>query len=169
MPSRQFIQVGPDHKLIWQGHSYPCALGKGGLTLDKSEGDGATPVGTFGLNYVLFRPDRVKCPITSLKTYALNQSAGWCDAPDHQAYNQAVDLPFESSHEKLWREDHIYDIIVVLNHNQNPTIPHKGSAIFFHLARENFKSTEGCVAVELNVMLRILKTIKPQTCLKITA
>jgi L,D-peptidoglycan transpeptidase YkuD (ErfK/YbiS/YcfS/YnhG family) len=153
------IVVRADGSLTFQDKTYRCALGKGGLKSDKKEGDGATPVGQFTLRYILYRADRIKTPQTTLKTYPIEATAGWCDDPDHPEYNRPVTLPFSASHEKLYRDDHIYDIIVVLGHNDNPPIPNKGSAVFFHLARPHFTATEGCVAVNLDDMLEILTKI----------
>lgn len=161
------IQVTPDNKLVWQGETYDCALGKGGVQADKREGDGATPVGRFPLRYVLFRKDRIKCPVTTLNVREIHENDGWCDDPTHPDYNCPVALPFTASHEKLWRNDNIYDVIVVMGHNDDPPVPYKGSAVFFHLAREGFTPTEGCVAVTLDVMVRILKDVDHQTMMEI--
>jgi len=160
MTHHDVMKVYPDGKLIWNGQTYPCAIGKGGIVQDKKEGDGATPVGRFPLKQVYYRPDRLKQPETILQTQAISSTDGWCDDPEHVAYNKPIKLPFKASHEELWRDDHIYDVIVVLGHNDNPPIPGKGSAIFFHIARNGFTGTEGCVAVALTDMLHILKSIQ---------
>jgi len=169
MSQHNMIHVSPDKKLKWQGKLYPCALGKGSIVSDKIEGDGATPTGVFKLRRVIYRSDRLTCPQTSLDAQEMTRTDGWCDDPSHSKYNQAVTLPFPASHEELWREDHIYDIIVILGHNDAPAIPHKGSAVFFHLAREGFTPTQGCVAVKLDDMLEILKTIESNVHMEITA
>ncbi len=155
------IHVSSEGKLQFNGKSYPCALGKNGIRTDKSEGDNATPVGRFALRRVLYRADRLFEPETALDTQALHYNDGWCDDPSHVAYNHPVKTPFQASHELLWRDDHIYDVIVVLGHNDDPPVPNKGSAIFFHLAREGYSSTEGCIAVSLEDMLDILKQVTP--------
>ncbi|SCA56373.1 conserved hypothetical protein [Candidatus Terasakiella magnetica] len=162
------LQVTGDQTLTFQGKTYKCALGKSGMTQDKCEGDGATPLGTYALRRVLYRADRLEKPETILKTHAIKSYDGWCDAPNHPLYNRPVCLPFSASHEKLSREDHIYDIIVVLGHNDDPPIPGKGSAIFFHLARENYEGTEGCVAIKRADMLDILATVDDTAVIKIT-
>jgi L,D-peptidoglycan transpeptidase YkuD (ErfK/YbiS/YcfS/YnhG family) len=153
------IEVCADGTLIWQGKTYRCALGKNGLRHDKKERDNATPVGRYAIRRVLYRPDKISGIETGLDTCALEADDGWCDDPAHPEYNTPVKLPFTASHEVLWRDDHIYDIIVILGHNDDPPIPGKGSAIFFHLARENYEGTEGCIAVKLEDMLEILKSL----------
>ncbi|NVK18673.1 MAG: L,D-transpeptidase family protein [Methylocystaceae bacterium] len=161
------IEVTSDHKLVWQAQVFDCALGKGGVKEDKREGDGATPVGRFALRYALYRADRIERPVTALNVREIHENDGWCDDPDHSGYNRPVTLPFPASHEKLWRDDHIYDMIVVMGHNDNPPVPYKGSAVFFHLAHPDFTPTEGCVAVNLDVMRHILKGVDNQTVMDI--
>ena len=153
------ILVQADNTLIYGGKTYRCALGKGGVKSDKVEGDGATPTGAFALRYILYRADRIKKPDSALKIRAIGETDGWCDDPQHADYNRPVTLPFSASHEKLYRADHIYDIIVVLGHNDSPPIPGKGSAVFFHLARDQYVPTEGCVAVNLTDMREILAQV----------
>lgn len=141
----------------------PCALGRSGLRHAKREGDGATPIGRFGLARVLYRADRVRRPVTALPTTRLRPDDGWCDDPGDRAYNQPVRLPYRGRHERLWRADHVYDIIVVIDFNTAPARHGFGSAIFLHLARDDFGPTEGCVAIPLAAMLRILPRIGPHT------
>src|SRR5580698_7995560 len=114
-----------------------CALGpRGVIAADaKREGDGATPAGAWPIRRVLYRPDRRPSPTTALPVQALQPDDGWCDAPDDPAYNRQVKLPYPASAEHLWREDGIYDLIVVLGHNDDPVLPYMGSAIFLHLAK----------------------------------
>lgn len=140
-----------------------CTLGKGGVigAKQKREGDGATPLGVWRMKRVFYRPDRVARPETRLPVVPLSPHDGWCDAPDHPLYNRPVRLPFASSHETLWREDHVYDVIVELAHNDDPVVPGWGSAIFFHLARPDYRPTEGCVAIALEDMLAALKQAGP--------
>ncbi|WP_417831176.1 L,D-transpeptidase family protein [Terasakiella sp.] len=161
------ILVRADNTLIYGGKTYHCALGKGGVKTDKVEGDGATPTGKFALHYVLYRADRIKKPDSALNVRVIEKTDGWCDDPQHANYNRPVTLPFPASHEKLYRDDHIYDIIVVLGHNDSPPVPGKGSAVFFHLARDQYAPTEGCVAVNLTDMLEILAKITPGETMEI--
>jgi L,D-peptidoglycan transpeptidase YkuD (ErfK/YbiS/YcfS/YnhG family) len=146
---------------------YPCALGHGGRRVDKAEGDGASPVGTWPLRKVFFRPDRLAAPACKLPVTTLSPGDGWCDDPEHVDYNKLVALPHEASCETLWREDHVYDIIVILGHNAEPVVPGAGSAIFFHLARKNYDPTEGCVALALDDMLEVLAKISVDCTLEI--
>lgn len=136
-----------------------CALGTGGVMSaeTKREGDGASPIGAWPVRRVFYRPDRVAEPETGLQTLALTEQDGWCDDPAHPLYNRLVTLPFPASHEKLWRDDHVYDLIVELGHNDDPPVPGMGSAIFMHLARPDYAPTEGCVALaesDLRTLLR---------------
>jgi L,D-peptidoglycan transpeptidase YkuD (ErfK/YbiS/YcfS/YnhG family) len=136
-------------ELVWQGHRVRCALGKGGLkpAADKREGDGASPIGVWPLRRVLWRPDKGPPPKTALPVQAIGPGDGWCDAPLDPAYNRPVALPYPASAERLWRGDDLYDLVVVLGHNDDPVVPGAGSAIFLHLARPDYSPTEGCVAV----------------------
>ncbi|WP_300377445.1 L,D-transpeptidase family protein [Henriciella sp.] len=146
-----------------------CALGKGGIVAaeDKSEGDGASPLGIWEMRRVFWRPDRMEKPETGLPAVPLTLHDGWCDAPEDPLYNCPVQLPYPASCEHLWRDDHIYDIIVELDHNRDPVTPGAGSAIFFHLARENYAGTEGCIAISLDDMKHVLSTCEPGSTLEI--
>ncbi|KZL19627.1 L,D-transpeptidase catalytic domain [Pseudovibrio axinellae] len=148
--------------------TYACSLGRSGLTHTKQEGDGATPIGRFELLNVYYRADRGSCPVTYLPVSPLSPHDGWCDSQEETLYNRPVDLPFTPSHEKMWRDDRLYDIVVVLDYNMYPSIKGEGSAIFFHVAREGFLPTEGCVAVYPEVMHQILEEMAPgdvlETC-----
>ena len=126
-----------------------CALGPAGVLAAgrKREGDGATPAGRWPMRRVLFRPDRGSAPRTSLPVQPLAPNDGWCDAPDDQNYNRPVKLPYPASAEAMWREDGLYDLVVVLGHNDDPPVPGLGSAIFLHCARPDFAPTQGCVAL----------------------
>ena len=136
--------------------TFRCASGRGGLSRDKVEGDGATPIGQFSLGILYYRPDRVQVNNCQLPIFAINETDGWCDDPDHPLYNQLISLPFLASHEKMWRQDHVYDIVIVVNYNISPIIPGKGSAIFIHLARENYEPTAGCIALNQEDLLFII-------------
>jgi L,D-peptidoglycan transpeptidase YkuD (ErfK/YbiS/YcfS/YnhG family) len=156
-------------RLRWNGRDIPCALGRGGVVAAnlKREGDGATPLGDWPMRRVFWRPDRLDKPVTQLPVIALHPDMGWCDDPAHPDYNRQVILPFPASHEKLWREDHIYDLMVVLGYNDDPVIVGKGSAIFLHLARDDFSSTEGCVACARGDLLDLLHAAKLGTALTV--
>lgn len=138
-----------------------CALGRGGVRRDKREGDGATPLGCFHLRRVLYRPDRLPPPATALPVRALTPDDGWCDDPADPRYNHPVRRPYPASHEQLWREDGLYDVIVVLGHNDDPVIPGHGSAVFLHVARPDFSPTAGCIAMALPDLLNLLRHCGP--------
>ncbi len=148
------IVVTPDGTAEWNDRRVPCALGRAGVTRKKHEGDGATPVGCFALRRVLYRDDRGANPTTVLPVAPVHPLDVWCDDPGDPHYNQLVRQPYNASFELLWRDDHIYDIIVVLGYNDDPVVPGRGSAIFLHVARPDFGPTLGCVAVsEANLRL----------------
>lgn len=145
------------------GTAVRCALGRGGLkpAADKREGDGATPIGSWPLRRVLYRPDRGEQPRTALPVTAIAPDDGWCDAADDPAYNQPVRLPYPASAERMWRDDGLYDIVVILGHNDDPVVPGAGSAIFLHLAKPDFSTTEGCVAITRADMEALLAQASP--------
>ncbi|MEM7424691.1 MAG: L,D-transpeptidase family protein [Pseudomonadota bacterium] len=145
-----------------------CAFGRGGLTADKREGDGATPTGNWPLRKLFYRADRLTPPGTGLELQKIESSDGWCDAPGHSLYNQIVQLPFGDSHETLQREDHLYDLMIPMGYNDGPIVPGRGSAIFFHLAREDYQPTEGCVAISRADMELLLPMLSARTILRVT-
>lgn len=151
--------------LLAGGMAAPCALGRAGVTFAKREGDGATPMGRFGLVAVLYRPDRLHRPITALPVHPINAADGWCDDPTDRNYNRPVTLPYPASHERLWREDNLYDVVVILDYNLRKPRPAGGSAIFLHLAAPGLPPTAGCVAVTPESMGRILRRCGPDTSL----
>ncbi len=153
---KKVIAVYPDSKAFFDGKNYDIAIGRNGIKLDKKEGDGATPQGCFLIRRILFRSDRIQLPKTDFKTEEISHDDGWCDDPDDKNYNKQVKLPYLKSAESLWREDNIYDIIVVLGYNDDPVEKTRGSAIFAHLARTGFSPTAGCVAFKKRDLLEIL-------------
>lgn len=136
--------------------SVPCALGSGGLSRHKREGDGATPVGRFALKGGFFRPDRGSRPLSGLKLRPSRRDDGWCDDPASACYNRAVRLPFGSGHERLWRDDRLYDCGLVLDYNLGRTRKGRGSAIFLHVMAEAGTATAGCVALRPGDLRRLL-------------
>jgi L,D-peptidoglycan transpeptidase YkuD (ErfK/YbiS/YcfS/YnhG family) len=133
----------------------------------KAEGDGKTPSGSWRLRYVMYRPDRRSRPKTGLPVTALAPTDGWCDDPADPSYNSPVRLPFNAGHEKLWREDGIYNIIIVLGHNDAPPVPGKGSAIFIHIARPDYRGTEGCLALSEPDLESLLALAQDETFIRI--
>ncbi|WP_051630964.1 L,D-transpeptidase family protein [Afifella pfennigii] len=139
-----------------------AALGRGGMNRVKREGDGATPVGCLTLEWCALRADRRPAmPRPALPTIALSWDDGWCDAPESRRYNRPVRLPFRASAEKMWRGDHLYDVVIGLSWNTAPARRGLGSAIFFHLARPGLTPTEGCVAVPRAMMRLLLPRLRP--------
>lgn len=163
--------VTSDGWLEWPGGRVRCALGPSGVTpaAEKREGDGATPAGVFPIRRVLYRPDRGAAPKTALPVSALEPDDGWCEVPEDPNYNKPIKLPYPASAESLWREDHLYDLVVVIGHNDDPVVRGLGSAIFFHLARPDYSPTQGCVAVSRPDMEKILAALTPGSRLIVKA
>lgn len=148
----------------------PCSIGRGGLIAagDKREGDGATPMGSWPLRGVLLRPDHVKVPERlKLPWRWIRPDDGWSDGVNDPAYNRPVRHPHAYSAERLWREDGLYDVVVVLGHNDAPAVPGAGSAIFWHCWRDG-ATTEGCVAIPKEEMLRLLPNLAATASIEIT-
>jgi L,D-peptidoglycan transpeptidase YkuD (ErfK/YbiS/YcfS/YnhG family) len=157
-------------EISWSDRSYACTLGRGGVRRDKREGDGATPVGRFAFRRLLWRPDRFDvAPRTALPTRALTQDDGWCDWPEDPLYNRPVRLPYPARHERLWRDDALYDLIVILGHNDDPVVPHAGSAVFMHLARADGGPTDGCIGLARADLLDLLARLDPASTIAIEA
>jgi L,D-peptidoglycan transpeptidase YkuD (ErfK/YbiS/YcfS/YnhG family) len=135
-----------------------CGLGKSGIRTNKREGDGATPAGHFALRRILYRADRLDRPASGLPTAPIGQADGWCDDPDDPNYNRPVALPYAGHHETLWRGDRLYDVIVVLGHNDQPPIKGLGSAVFLHIAANDYAPTEGCIALAQDDLCTLVKT-----------
>lgn len=154
--------------LHFRGVQYRCAIGKGGFSNDKREGDGCTPTGVFALRECWYRLDRSPPPQTSLPLKIIHENDGWCDDSESPDYNTHVKLPYHYSHEKLWRADHVYDLIVPIGYNDDLIITGRGSAIFMHLAHDNYKPTEGCVALERRDFMTILAQLSTQTTIEIS-
>jgi L,D-peptidoglycan transpeptidase YkuD (ErfK/YbiS/YcfS/YnhG family) len=153
------------------GRTARCALGRGGVIAagDKREGDGASPLGVWPIRRVLYRPGPGPAPRTALPVQPIAPDDGWCDAPDDRAYNRPVKRPYPASSEAMWREDGLYDLIVVLGHNDDPPVPGLGSAIFLHLARPDYAPTEGCVALSRLDLEALLDLAAPGDAIAIEA
>jgi len=148
--------------------SVRCATGKGGFSNDKREGDGCSPIGTFFLRECWFRPDRVPAPLTGLPLREIHENDGWCDDPKSSDYNTPIRRPYHYSHEQLWRVDHVYDLIVPIGYNDDPVVSGRGSAIFMHVAKDDYSPTEGCVALAVADLLALLPELTPQTRIEIS-
>jgi L,D-peptidoglycan transpeptidase YkuD (ErfK/YbiS/YcfS/YnhG family) len=153
--------VTADGRARWNGRSFRCALGPAGILDHKREGDGATPAGSYALRRVLYRPDRIARPAGRLPRQPLAPGDGWCDDPADPAYNRPVRLPCAASHERLWREDGLYDLIVVIGHNDDPVVPGAGSAVFLHVAGPGYAPTAGCVALSLHDLAQVVAEAGP--------
>ncbi|MFT3673801.1 L,D-transpeptidase family protein [Aestuariivirga sp.] len=144
-----------------------CSVGRSGVVsaAEKREGDGASPEGCWPLRKVYYRADRVAPPSPHFSCIPIERHDGWCDDAAHPLYNQQVRLPFAASHEELWRDDHVYDVIGVLGYNDDPVAPGKGSAIFLHIAKPDYGPTAGCAALALGDLLQLLAHARPGTSL----
>jgi L,D-peptidoglycan transpeptidase YkuD (ErfK/YbiS/YcfS/YnhG family) len=158
------IIINKSGYLKYRDLKFKCALGKSGIGNKKIEGDNITPKGVFNIIKIYYRKDRVKKLSSKFKLIEITKNMGWCDDPKSRKYNKPIKLPNKYSHEILFRKDNIYDLILVLNYNIKPTIKNKGSAIFIHVAKKNYKKTAGCVALKkvdlINLVRKIKKNIK---------
>jgi L,D-peptidoglycan transpeptidase YkuD (ErfK/YbiS/YcfS/YnhG family) len=148
-------------RLWWSGGSARAAIGRAGIRSSKREGDGATPAGTYPLVCVLYRRDRIAPPTSHRPVRPLAQHDGWVDEPSDANYNRLVELPYPARAEQMWREDNLYDALVVIGYNMEPVIPGAGSAIFLHIATPEFAATAGCVAVDREVLLNVIALLGP--------
>ena len=153
--------------LIAGGRTVPVALGRGGIRANKREGDGGTPRGIFHPRKLWWRADRHRQPRTFLPVRAIALEDAWCEDPTDRHYNHPVRLGRDHRGDRLRREDHLYDFIVEIDHNSRPRIAGRGSAVFLHLARDNFAPTAGCVSMTKSAMLHLLQRLGPDTKIKI--
>ena len=149
--------------LEYKDLKFRCALGKSGIGNKKIEGDNITPRGTFKIVKIYYRKDRIKKISSEFKQFEIQKNIGWCDDPKSRKYNHLIKLPTKYSHEILYRRDNIYDLIFVLNYNMKPIIKNKGSAIFIHVAKKNYKKTAGCIALKKSDLILLVKEINKNT------
>jgi len=150
------------------GHrSLRCALGRGGVSALKREGDGATPLAAMRLLHGYFRPGRLAKAGMRHSLRRITPELGWCDSPGDRNYNRPVPLPYDHSHERMMRADRLYDAVIVLDWNVKPRRRNKGSAIFLHVARPGYPPTEGCVAIAPRDMAWLLRHVSPRTVLRV--
>jgi len=152
--------------LTFYKKKFKCSFGKNGLTKNKREGDCKTPIGNFKIIKCFYRSDRIKKPKTKFKCIKITRKMGWCDDPLSPKYNKLVHLPNKYSCEKLFKKDHTYDLILVLNYNTFPVKKFYGSAIFIHIAKR-LKPTLGCVALEKENLIYLIKKINLNTSVRI--
>jgi L,D-peptidoglycan transpeptidase YkuD (ErfK/YbiS/YcfS/YnhG family) len=153
--------------LKYKNLKFRCALGKGGVKKKIIEGDNITPKGIFKIIKIYYRPDKIRKIKTLIKKIKIKKNMGWCDDPNSDFYNKQIKLPTKLSHEKLYRNDNLYDLIAVLNYNTNPIIKNKGSAIFMHITKSSYKKTAGCIALKKKDLIKIISQIEKGTKIKI--
>ena len=157
------IIINKSGYLKFKNLKFKCALGKAGVGKKKIEGDNITPKGTFEIFKIYYRSDRIKKIYSKIKLFKINKKMGWCDDSNSKKYNQLIKLPSKYTHEKLYRKDNVYDLIIVLNYNMIPIVKNKGSAIFIHVAKKKYKKTAGCVALKKKHLVKLIKNIKNKT------
>jgi L,D-peptidoglycan transpeptidase YkuD (ErfK/YbiS/YcfS/YnhG family) len=161
------IIINKSGYLKYRDLKFKCALGKSGIGNKKIEGDNITPKGVFNIIKIYYRKDRVKKLSSKFKLIEITKNMGWCDDPKSRKYNKPIKLPNKYSHEILYRKDNTYDLILVLNYNIKPTIKNKGSAIFIHVAKKNYKKTAGCVALKKANLIKLINTLSKNVSIKI--
>jgi L,D-peptidoglycan transpeptidase YkuD (ErfK/YbiS/YcfS/YnhG family) len=152
--------------LRYKNLNFRCALGKAGVRKKIIEGDNITPVGIYKIVKIFYRKDRIKKISSKFKLFSINKNMCWCDDSKSKHYNQLIKLPTNYTHEKLYRRDCVYDLILVLDYNMKPIIKNKGSAIFIHVTK-NYKKTAGCVALKKDHLIKIVSKINKSTKVKI--
>ena len=161
------IIVKKSNYLKYKNFRFRCSLGKAGIKKKEKEGDNITPKGIFKIICIYYRSDRIKKITTPLKKIKIKKTMGWCDDPRSSFYNKEIKIPNKFNYEQFYRKDNLYDIIVPLNYNTNPILKNKGSAIFIHIANNNYKPTAGCIGVKKNNLMKLLSIIKKSTKVKI--
>ena len=159
------IHVKNKNTFLIKGFNLKCCIGKNGLNSNKKEGDYSTPKGLFRLNKLYFRKDRVDPKQCNIKKKVITKNIAWCDDPNHKKYNQEIRSFNKKNSENFYREDHKYDYLITINHN-NKNIPNRGSAIFIHLTN-NYKPTAGCIALKKKDFKLMLSLINQKTKIKI--
>ena len=157
------IIINKSGYLKYNDIKFKCALGKSGIRKKRTEGDNITPKGTFKIIKIYYRKDKITKINSVFKLIEIKKNMGWCDDPESKKYNQLIKLPSKYRHEKLFRNDRIYDLIIVLNYNMSPVIKNKGSAIFIHIAKNNYNKTKGCIALKKKDLIEIVSKIKRDT------
>ena len=155
-----------NNTLLLGEFKFKCSIGKNGSTSNKIEGDKKTPKGIYSLGPLFYRKDKFKNPETKIKKISIKKDMGWCDDVNSKNYNKLVKIDKKTRHEKLFRKNIIYDLLIPINYNTNKPIRKKGSAIFIHLTN-NYKKTLGCIAIKENDLLTILRLIDKKTKIKI--
>ena len=160
------IIVKNKHTLLFKEFNFRCCVGKNNFSKKKIEGDKKTPIGVFDLGNLYYRADRFKKPLTKLKTIKIRKNMGWCNDTKHNQYNSLIKINKNLGHEKLFRKDHKYDLLIPIKYNYKKVIPGNGSAIFIHLTK-NYKPTAGCIALSIKDFLILIKLINKSTKIRI--
>ena len=155
-----------NNTLLLDDFKFKCVIGKNGKSFNKKEGDLKTPKGTFSLGPLFYRKDKFTNLQTKLTKISMKKNMGWCDDVKNKFYNKPILIDKKIRHEKMYRSDDIYNLVIVINYNTKNIIKNKGSAIFIHLTN-NYKKTRGCIALKENDMLVLLKMINKNTKIKI--
>ena len=161
------IYLKNKHTLKVDDFYFKCSIGKNGLSKTKVEGDCKTPKGTFKLDFLYFRKDRIKNLKSHIKTVEINKTMGWCDDEnDKKNYNKLIKIKKKIKHEKLYRKDHTYDLLLPIKFNYKKRTLGKGSCIFLHLTK-NYNPTAGCIALKKDDFMILLKLINQKTKIRI--
>ena len=152
--------------LLYDEFKFKCSIGKNGKTTKKIEGDNKTPKGLYTLGPLYYRKDRLPKLSTKLKKIEIMKNFGWCDDVKSKFYNKPIKINNNVRHEKLYRNDKKYDLLIPIEYNSKRPKKNKGSAIFLHLT-SNYKKTQGCVAIKEKDMLILLNLINKKTKIKI--
>jgi L,D-peptidoglycan transpeptidase YkuD (ErfK/YbiS/YcfS/YnhG family) len=147
----------------------PVVLGRSGIRANKREGDGATPRGLFRLRRLWWRPDRGRKPLTLLPAVRIDPAVAWCEDAADRRYNRPFRRSAHEPGDRLWRDDHLYDLIIEIDHNTRPRIAGRGSAVFLHVAREDRSPTAGCIALAARDLRRLLARLGPETRISVLA
>jgi L,D-peptidoglycan transpeptidase YkuD (ErfK/YbiS/YcfS/YnhG family) len=161
------IIINKSSYLKYKNFRFRCALGKTGIGKKKIEGDNITPKGLYKIVKIYYRKDRIKKISSKFELIKITKNIGWCDDPNSEKYNQIINLPTKYSYEKLYRKDNIYDLILVLNYNMNPVVKNKGSAIFIHIAKQEYQPTQGCIALKKGNLIKLISKINKNIAIKI--
>ena len=153
--------------LKYKNLKFRCALGKAGIKNKSKPGDNITPRGIFQITKIYYRPDKIKKIKAFVTPIKIKKNMGWCDDSKSNYYNKQIKLPNKFGYERLHRNDNLYDIILVLDYNTNPTVRGKGSAIFIHVSKNSYKKTKGCIALKKKHLLKLIPLIKKNTKIKI--
>jgi len=157
------IIINKSGHLKYKNLKFRCALGKAGIGEKSMEGDNLTPKGIYKIVNIYYRKDRIKKISSKFTPIKITKNMGWCDDPLSKKYNQLIKLPKKYSYEKLYKKNNTYDLLLVLDYNMKPIVKNKGSAIFMHVAKRNYKPTAGCIALKKKDLLKLTKIIKLST------